>query len=64
MINFDNYTNENKTDHNKNWPYIPDQSYRILIIGGSGSGKTNLLLNLIENQPDIYKKNLYAKDPY
>ena len=55
MINFDNYTNGNKTEHNKNWPYIPDHPYRILIIGGSGSGKTNLLLNLIENQPDIDK---------
>ena len=64
MINFDNYVNENKTKHNKNWPYIPDHSYRILIIGGSGSGKTNLLLNLIENQPDIDKIYLYAKDPY
>ena len=64
MINFDNYTNENKTKHNKNWPYIPDNPYRILIIGGSGSGKINLLLNLIENQPDIDKIYLYAKDPY
>ena len=64
MINFDNYVNENKTKHNKNWPYIPDHPYRILIIGGSGSGKTNLLLNLIENQPDIDKIYLYAKDPY
>ena len=35
-----------------------------MIIGGSGSGKTNLLLNLIENQPGIDKKYLYAKDPY
>ena len=61
MINFDNYANENKTKHNKNWPYIPDHPYRILIIGGSGSGKT---LNLIENQPDIDKIHLYAKDPY
>ena len=59
-----NYVNENKTKHNKNWPYIPDHPYRILIIGGSGSGKTNLLLNLIENQPDIDKIYLYAKDPY
>ena len=58
MINFDDYVNENKTGHNKNWPY------RILIIGGSGSGKTNLLLNLIENQPDIDKTYLYAKDTY
>ena len=56
--------NENKTKHNKNLPYIPDHPYRILIIGGSGSGKTNLLLNLIENQPDIDKIYLYAKDPY
>ena len=50
MINFDDYVNENKTEHNKNWPYTPDHPYRILIIGGSGSGKTNVLLNLIENQ--------------
>ena len=64
MINFDNYTNENKTEHNKNWPYTPDHPHRILIIGGSGSGKTNALLNLIENQPDIDKLYLYAKDPY
>ena len=45
----------NRTEHNKNWPYIPDHPYRILIIGGSGSGKTNLLWNFIENQPDIDK---------
>ena len=64
MINFDDYVNENKIEHNKNWPYIPDHPYRILIIGGSGSGKTNVLLNLIDNQPDIDKIYLYAKDPY
>ena len=39
MINFDKYVNENKTKHNKKWPYIPDLPYRILIIGGSGSEK-------------------------
>ena len=64
MINFDDYVNENKSKHNKNWPYIPDHPYRILIIGGSGSVKTNLLLNLMENQPDIDKIYLYAKDSY
>ena len=64
MINFDDYTNENKTEHNPNWPYIPDHPYRILIIGCCGSGKTNTLLNLINNQPDIDKIYLYAKDPY
>ena len=58
MINFDDYTNENKTEHNKNWPN------RILIIEGSGSGKTNALLNLINIQPDIDKIYLHAKDPY
>ena len=64
MINFDDYVNENKIEHNKNWPYTPDHPYRILIIGGSGSGKTSVLLNLMENQPDIDKIYLYAKDPY
>ena len=43
---------------------MADHPYRILIIGSSGSGKTNFLLNLIENQPDIDKIHLYAKDPY
>ena len=64
MINFDDYTNENKTEHNPKWPYIPDHSWRILMNGGSGSGKTNASLNLINNQPDIDKIYLYAKDPY
>ena len=64
MINFDEYTNENKIEHNSKWPYIPDHPYRILIVGGSGSGKTNALLNLISNQPDIDNIYLYAKDPY
>ena len=46
MIIFDDYTNENIIEHNPKWPYIPDHPYRILIIGSSGSGKTNALLNL------------------
>ena len=64
MINFDDYTNENIIEHNSKWSYIPDHPYRILVIGGSGSGKTNALLNLINNQPDIDKIYLYAEDPY
>ena len=64
MINFHDYANENKTQHNSNWPQIPDHPYGILIIGGYGSGKTNTLLNLINKQPDIDKIYLYAKDPY
>ena len=64
MINFDDYTNEIKIEYNPEWPHIPDHPYRILIIGSSGSGKTNALLNLIENQREIDKIYLYAKDPY
>ena len=64
MINFEDYANENKTKHNLKWPYIPDWPYRILIMGGSASGKTNVLLNLINNQPDIDKIYLYDKDLY
>ena len=58
MINFDDYANENKIEH------VPDHPYKIVIIGFSGSGKTNALLNLTNNQPDINKIYLYAKDPY
>ena len=64
MTNFDYYTNEKIIEHNSKWPYIPDHPYRILFIGGSGSGKTNALFNLINNQTDIDKIYLYAKDPY
>ena len=61
MINLGNYANENKTQHNVKWPYIPDHPYRTLIIGDSGSGKANALLNVINNQPDIDK--IYYDDP-
>ena len=64
MINFDEYTNKNRIKHNPNWPYISDHPYRILIIGGSGTGKTNSILNLIHNQSYIDKIYLYAKDSY
>ena len=62
MINSDNITNENNKEHNEKWSYIPDHPYRILIIGGSGSGKTNALINLINEQDDIDKIYLCAKD--
>ena len=62
MFNLDNIANENNKEHNEKWPYIPDDPYRILIIGGSESGKTNTLLNLISQQDDIDKIYLYVKD--
>ena len=64
MISCDDATKENLKEHNPNWPQTADHSYRILIMGGSGSGKTNLLFNLISQQPDIYKICVEAKDLY
>ena len=64
MINFDDVVKENIKEHNPNWPQISDHPYKILIIGSSRSGKTNSLSNLINQQPDIDKIYLYAKDPY
>ena len=62
MLNLDNITNENNKKQNKKWSFIPDHPYRNLIIGGSGSGIKNALLNLIKEQDDIDKIGLYAKD--
>ena len=65
MINFDRITNKNNKKHNEKWPYVPDHLYRILIIGGYGSGKTNTSLNLIKEQDyrDVIDKiYLHAKD--
>ena len=61
MIDLDSITNENNKKHNEKWPYIPDHPYRI-IIGGSGSEKTSALINLINEQNDIDKIYLYARD--
>ena len=58
-----NYDQSVEINHNLNWLDVPDHPYRILIIGGSGSGKNNVLLNLLKHQQaDIDKINLYVKD--
>ena len=65
MINLDSITNKNNKEQNEKCPYIPDHPYRILIVGGSGSGITNTLLNLIKEQDYhdvIDKMYLYARD--
>ena len=59
-----NYDQSVEIDHNLNWPFIPDHPYRILIIGSSGSGKTNVSLNSILNErPGIDRIYWYTKDP-
>ena len=63
MISFDDAIKENMNKYNSTWPKIPDHPYRISIVGGSGSGKTNSLLKLISHQPDPDKIHLYAKHP-
>ena len=64
MINYDDVIKENIKEHNPKWPQIHDHPCRILIIRGSGSGKTNSLFNLVSQQPGIDKIHLHAKDPY
>ena len=64
MFNFDYIIKEDTKEHNSNCPEIPEHPYRTIIAGGSRSGKTNALLNLINYEPDIYKINFHEKDPY
>ena len=59
MINLESIVNDNNKKHNEDWSYVPDHPHRILIIGGSGSGKTNTLLNLINEQRD--RQNLLIR---
>ena len=59
------YDQSVKINHNTNYPYMPDHPYRTFIIGGSGSGRTYVLLNIIKHQrPDIERNFLYVKDPF
>ena len=60
MINFNDVTSGNIKEHNLTWPQILDHTDKILIIGGFGSEKTNLLFNLIIL--DIDNTYLHSKD--
>ena len=65
MFNSDESTNKHNEEHNLKWSYIPDHPNRMLIIRGSGSGKTNTWLNLIKEQDSdnlIDKVYLCTKD--
>ena len=64
MINFDDATKENIKERNPNWPQIHNHSYTVLMIGGSGSGETNWLFDLINLQPDNDKMYLHAKNQF
>ena len=64
MFKFDYITKDDIKKHNLNWPKIPDHPYWILKTGGSESGRTNALPNLINHEPDIDKIYLYPQDPY
>ena len=64
MFNFDYITKEDIKGHNPNLPEILDHPYRMLMVRGSGSGKTNAWRNLINHEPDIDKIYLYVKYPY
>ena len=65
MITIKKYDQSVEINHNPNWPYITDHPYRILINGGSRSGKTNVLLNLVKDQlQDVDKSYSYVKYPF
>ena len=64
MLNFNPIAKEDIKEHNPNWAEIPHHPYKILIAGGSGCGKANALLNLINHEPNTHKFFLFAKDAY
>ena len=69
MTNLDSITNENNKKHNEKWRYIPDHPYWIIIIGGSGSRKTNALSEpkyeyLIKKRKDVGIKHVNNPDAF
>ena len=65
MLMIEKYDQSVEINQNTNWSYTSENPYRILIISGSGTGKTNALLYLMKHQrPDIDKMYLYVEDPF
>ena len=64
IIHFDNVTKKKMKKHTLNWPQIHDYPNRIVLIGASGSGKTNSLFNEICQQQNIDKIDFYAKNSF
>ena len=64
MFKFNRITKEDIKKRNPNWSELPNHPYKILIVGGLESRKTNASFNLLHHEPDIDKFFLHAKDPY
>jgi len=64
IINFDNITelNENKETHEQRSKFMPKHPFRLLMVGGSGSGKTNVLINMLVRYLNYDKIYIYAKE--
>ena len=63
MFNFDYIAKKDIKEDNWNWPETHYHAYRTLLVRGSGTGRTNALVNLMNHESDIDKIYLYAKDP-
>ena len=60
--NYDSF-NDKTNNYKQLYQYMPDDTFRMLICGGSGSGKTNLLYDMLM-KPLVYydQTHLYAKN--
>ena len=56
-----NYDHTAEINHNSNWPYIPDHPFMILVIGGPGLDKNNVLPNLKKTWITRYWQNLFIR---
>lgn len=62
---FKNYNELVRIINDPSWVFILDNPYKILVIGGSESDKTNVLVNLTKHQrTDNVKISLYVNDSF